>query len=216
MGLIFYHVPMSTSSLTEAVIAELGIAVDVVEMDIDAGDTQAPEFLKINPNGRVPVIVHDGETIWESAAITMYLGETFGVAAGLYPPSGPQRGAAMKWIVWTNTSLAEAAGRLSAMQISGSDGAVQEGSVDFIPAELRNQAALDKAKNDIAAGLNILDAALRDHPYLAGDYTIVDTHVWVLVGWITSMDIDLSPYPDLSDWMQRCADRPALAKLFND
>ncbi len=207
---------MSTSSLTEAVIAELGIAVDVVKMDIDAGDTQAPEFLKINPNGRVPVIVHNGETIWESAAITMYLGETFGVAAGLYPPSGPQRAAAMKWIVWTNTSLAEAAGRLSAMQMTGSDGAVQEGSVDFIPAELRNQAALDKAKSDIAAGLNILDAALLDQPYLAGDYTIADTHLWVLAGWIASMDIDLSAYPNLSDWIQRCAERPALARLFSD
>jgi len=216
MNLKFYHAPMSTSSLTEAVIAELGIDVDVLEIDIDAGDTRAPDFLKLNPNGRVPVIIHEGEAIWESAAITMYLGETFGVAAGLYPPPGPLRGAAMKWIVWTNTSLAEAAGRLSAMLMTGAGGAVQEGSVDFIPLELRNQAALDKARTDIAASLVFVDAALHDRPYLAGHYTLADTHLWVLTGWIASMDIDLSNYPNLSDWMHRCAERPALAGLFGD
>ena len=76
--------------------------------DFKAGDTKKPEFLKLNPNGKVPVIVHDGTSIWESAAITMYLGEVFGVDAKLYPAPGPKRGAAMKWIVWGNVSLGEA------------------------------------------------------------------------------------------------------------
>ncbi len=56
----------------------------------------------------------------------MYLGEIFGVEGKLYPPAGPQRGEAMKWIVWGNVSLAETAGRLSALLPSDSDGAVRE------------------------------------------------------------------------------------------
>ncbi|MBA2540582.1 MAG: glutathione S-transferase, partial [Deltaproteobacteria bacterium] len=87
--LTFYFAPMSTASITEGVLAELGVPCERVELDIQAGDTQQPTFLAINPNGRVPAIVHCGTAIWESAAITMYLGEVFGVSAGLYPELGP-------------------------------------------------------------------------------------------------------------------------------
>jgi glutathione S-transferase len=85
MSLTFYFAPMSTASITEAVLAELAIPFDLVKLNISVGDTRTPEFLKVNPNGRVPVIVHEGTAIWESSAITMYLGEVFGVEAKLYP-----------------------------------------------------------------------------------------------------------------------------------
>ena len=77
--------------------------------------------------------------IWESAAITIYLGETFGVAedgdsdtddGSLYPTLGPKRGEAMKWIVWTNTTLAAAGGKLAASLPVGTPGGVEEGSQD--------------------------------------------------------------------------------------
>ena len=61
----------------------------------------------------------------------MYLGETFGTDQ-LYPGLGPQRGVAMKWIVWTNVMLAEAGGRLAAALPAGVAGAVEEGSVDWV------------------------------------------------------------------------------------
>jgi glutathione S-transferase len=113
MSLTFYYAPMSTAEVTAAVLAELGVPCERVRLDIDAGDTRKPDFLAINPNGRVPAIVHDGTPIWESAAITMYLGELFGVEAGLYPAPGPRRGEALRWIVWGNVTLAEAASRLA-------------------------------------------------------------------------------------------------------
>lgn len=59
----------------------------------------------------VPVLVHDGTVIFESAAIQIYLGETFGADKGLYPNPGPRRGEALKWLVWTNVSLGEAMSR---------------------------------------------------------------------------------------------------------
>jgi glutathione S-transferase len=112
MSLTFYSAPMSTASITEAVLAELGIECDRINLDLSAGDPKKPDYLKVNPNGKVPAIVHDGTAIWESSAITMYLGEVFGVDAQLYPALSPQRGEAMKWIAWANVTLAEAANRL--------------------------------------------------------------------------------------------------------
>jgi glutathione S-transferase len=216
MSLIFYYVPMSTSSITEAVLAELDIPCDRIQLSITDGDTKQPDFLNINPNGRVPAIVHDGTAIWESAAITMYLGEVFGVAAQLYPPLGTQRGEAMKWIVWGNVTLAEAGGRLSALLPSDSDGGVVPNSKDWIPPEQRSTLALAKAQADLVSCLGILDRALAGKSFLLGDYSLVDTHLQGFVGWIGSMDVALEPFPNVMGWLGRCCARPAIAKLMEE
>jgi glutathione S-transferase len=213
MSLIFYYVPMSTASITAAIIAELGITCDRVQLSITDGDTRKPDFLKVNPNGRVPAIVHDGTAIWESAAITIYLGEVFGVDAQLYPPLGTQRGEAMKWIVWGNTTLAEAGGRLSALLPSDSEGGVLPNSQDWLAPEHRSAVALEKAKADLINCLRILDDGLTNKSFVLGDYSLVDTHLQGFVGWIGSMDVDLQPFPHVMRWLERCYERPAIAKI---
>jgi glutathione S-transferase len=214
MSLTFYFAPYSTASVTEAVIAELAIDCDRIEMEIGAGGTRSPAFLAINPNGRVPTIVHEGAVIWESAAITMYLGETFGTEKGLYPAPGQKRGEAMKWIVWANMVLAEAGGRLSA-QMDG-DGATQEESPDYLPPEMRSEAAAARAQADVTASLKILEDALSKTPFLLGDYSLADTHMQAFVGWLTMLGIELDGYPHISEWLGKCMQRPTIAALMND
>jgi glutathione S-transferase len=211
MSLTFYYAPNSTASITEAVLAELDLPCERVQLSISAGETRTPAYLRINPNGRVPAIVHEGTAIWESAAITMYLGELFGVDAGLYPAPGPRRGEAMKWIVWSNVALAEAGGRLAALLPSGSEGGVQERSVDWLPPEQRSASAMAKARGDLDSCLEILDAALADRGFLLGEYSLVDTHLQGFVGWLGSMEVDLVKFVHVTRWLQRCGERPALA-----
>ena len=208
MSLTFYYAPMSTASVTEAVLAELGVPCERVRLDIGAG-TRRPDFLRLNPNGRVPTIVHDGTPIWESAAITLYLGETFGVAAGLYPAPGPKRGEAMKWVVWANVALAEAGGRLAASLPAGSEGGVQAGSQDVSTPDA---GAAERAKEDIAACLRILEGALESSPFLLGTYSLADTHMHAFAGWLGMMGVELGPYPNVAQWMARCGARPALSQ----
>lgn len=88
MSLVLYYAPHSTANLSRLVLEELGISYEKVKVDLASGELATPAFRHLNPNGRVPVLVHDDQPIFESAAITMYLGETFGVERGLYPAPG--------------------------------------------------------------------------------------------------------------------------------
>ena len=154
-----------------------------------------------------------GVSIWESSAITLYLGEVFGVEAKLYPAPGPERGEAMKWIVWSNVTLAEAAGRLSASLPTSREGAVESNSLDWVAPDQRSVSAVEQAKVDLARCLKILDSGLEGRLFLLGDYSLADTHLQAFVGWIASMEVDLLPFPNVREWLKRCGDRPALAEL---
>jgi glutathione S-transferase len=200
MSMIFYSAPMSTATLTEIVIEELGIPCDRKQLDIRAGGTKTPEFLKVNPNAKVPAIVHDGVAIWESAAITMYLGELFGVDKKLYPPPGPRRGEAMKWIAWTNVTLGEAVYRRGH---NGEWAAPGEG----------NPKAVEIANKDIAELLGILDRALADRQYLIGELTLADVHVNSFCDWLRVSKIDFAPFANVNAWSKRCSERPAYKRV---
>ena len=213
MSLTFYFAPMSTASITEAVLAELGIPFNLVKLNISIGETQKPEFLKINPNGKVPVIVHEGVAIWESAAITMYLGEVFGVDKNLYPAPGNKRGEAMKWIAWSNVTLAEPASRLFASLPPEEQGDAETNSQEALAPEMKNTVTMEKAKADLVDYLRILNDGLEGRSFLIGEYSLADTHLQGIVGWIGSLGIDLKSFPNVTGWLKRCYERPAIAKL---
>lgn len=197
MSLVFFFAPMSTACITELVLAELEVPHERITLDFQKAETGKPEFLKLNPNGKVPVVVHDGVPIWESAAITMYLGEMFGVEKQLYPAAGPKRGEAMKWIAWTNVTLGDAVGRYT------------RNTMDWFPAEQHNAKAGEAAKQDIENCLRMIDNALEGRAFLLGDYTLADTHLNTFLDWLRHMKVDFSPFTRLNTWSERCAARPA-------
>jgi glutathione S-transferase len=201
MSLIFYYAPMSTASITELILEELGVPCERVKLDIQKGDTKKPEFLAVNPNGKVPCIVHDGTALWESAALTMYLGETFGVERGLYPGPGPRRGEAMQWIVWTNVTLGDAVARFT------------RNTMDWYPADQKNAKAGEAAKADIGQCLGVLDRSLAGKQFLVGDYTLADAHLTSFSDWLRHMQIDFAPFSHVNAWSTRCRARPAYQKL---
>ncbi|KAF2148097.1 glutathione S-transferase [Myriangium duriaei CBS 260.36] len=208
MPLQFYHVPYTTATVTACVLDELEHGLperlaERIELSISAGDTKKPSYLAINPNGLVPAIVHDGVPIWESAVITMYLGETFGVASSsrqeaLYPDLGPKRGETMKWILWANAHLAEHAGRLRSGPELGEEAAKQ------VEAEAREK---------LTKGMRILDQELGRKEFIIGEkYCLADTHLWSFVMYMTMCGIDLEEYPKVKDWAARVGARPALKR----
>lgn len=203
MSLTFYYSPMSTATITELVLEELAAPCERIRIDLKKGESRTQEFLRLNPNGRVPLLVHEDTPIWESAAITLYLGEIFGVAKGLYPEPGPERGEAMKWVVWANVTLGDAFGRLF------------RNTTDWVPAEQHNAKAAAAAESDTRECLRILDRALAGRQYLLAGYTLADTHVNSFVDWLRHMKMDFADYAHLNAWSQRCTARPAYGRVMS-
>jgi glutathione S-transferase len=86
-------------------------------------------------------------------------------------------------------------------------------TMDWVPAEKRSAVAAETARGDVATCLKVLDGGLAGRSFLLGEYTLADTHVHSIVGWLGMMHIDLSPYANVGAWMKRCAERPAIAKM---
>jgi glutathione S-transferase len=204
MSLAFYYSPMSTAVITNLVLEELGVPCEKIQLDLRNGETHTPEFLKLNPNGKVPLVVHDGTPIWESAAITMYLGEMFGVEKNLYPAPGPKRGEAMKWITWAHVTLGDAVYHWL------------RNTSEWVPAEQHNAKAAEVGQASVQDCLRILNEALDGKQFLLGAYTVVDTHLNSFTDWLRFMKMDLSAFTHLNAWSKRCAARPAYAKAMAD
>ena len=200
MGLRFYHSPMSTATITNVVLEELGVPCEKIKVDIQKGGTHTPEFLRLNPNGKVPLLVHDGTPIWESAAITMYLGDVFGVEKNLYPAAGPKRGEAMKWITWTNVTFGDGVARWL------------RNTADWTPVEQHNAKAAEAGLADLWNCLRILNEGRQ---FLVGDYTLADAHLNSFTDWLRFMKMDFSAYTNLNAWTGRCAARPGYARAMS-
>lgn len=203
MSLTFYYCPMSTATLTQLVIEELDLPCEKIKIDIRAGGSQTPEYLRLNPNGKVPLLVHDGVPIWESAAITLYLGDLYGVDKGLYPKAGTQRGELMKWVVWSNVTFGEAVGRWL------------RNTSDWTPAEQHNAKAGEAGLKDLHNCLRILDEKLEGRQFLGEAYSLADTHLNSFTDWLRFLKVDFTPYAHLNAWGERCRARPAYGRVMS-
>ena len=202
MSLVLYYAPWSSATTSLWAVEELGIPCERVKLDLSKKETHTPEFLALNPNGKVPVLVQDGVPIFESAAILAYLGETFGAEKQLFPAPGIQRGQALQWLVWANATLGATVNRFLA------------NSCDAVPADRRNAQAADLARAATQKLLEQLDAHLEGKIWMVGDFfTLVDLQLAGALAWIGRLGFDLSKLANVAPWHARCADRPAFEKV---
>jgi len=88
MSITFYAAPQSSASPVSCALRELGVPHERVNLNLAAGDQRKPEYLALNPNGKVPLLVVDGTPLFEALAILQWLGDTYGVDKGLWPAAG--------------------------------------------------------------------------------------------------------------------------------
>jgi glutathione S-transferase len=201
MRIVLYYAPMSSATRVYWALEELGIPFEKVKVDLSKGEQRNPEFLSLNPNGKVPVLIVGGQPMFESLAMLIWLGETFGVEKGLFPAPGPARIDALKWLAWGQVTLNEAVFRFLS------------NTSERWPAELKNAKVAERARNDIETLLRILDGGLQSRDHLCGaDFTLADCGIATLVAFIARQGFDLSQCPNVTAWLGRCTSRPALGR----
>jgi glutathione S-transferase len=200
MKITFYYAPMTSATRVHWALEELGVPYEKVKMNLAEREQKKPEYLKLNPNGKVPLLVVDGMPIFESLAQLLFLGETFGVEKGLFPKPGPERAQAFQWMAWVSVSVHDALVRVI---LNG----------ERVPEELRNPKAREAAITELAGYLAILDRHVADRSYVLGDvFSLVDCATTAVVPVLSKFGVDTSRYAHMQAWAGRCMQRPALGR----
>jgi glutathione S-transferase len=162
------------------------------------GDSKKPEYLAINPNGRVPTLVDGDLTLFESMAFNLYLASQYGGA--LWPSSVPDQARATQWSFWGITELEP---HIMALLIHRM----------MLPEDQRNEALAAAGEKDIQRPLKVLEAHLanRDH-ILGGDFSIADLNVASVLSMAGMVGLDLDGYPKVTAWLAACTSRPSLER----
>ncbi len=188
MTLTLYTNPMSRGRIARWMLEEVGAEYETIVLDY-ASTMKAEPFLSINPMGKVPTIVHDGQTVTECAAICAYLAEAFPDAD--LAPHANERAAYYRWLFY-------AAGPVEA--------ATANRALGVVPTESQERMV---GYGNFDTMVAVLEKAVSEHDYIAGDrFTSADVYVGSQVIW--GQQFDWLPKRDaFADYAERLKERPA-------
>ena len=189
-----YGIPMSRASRSLWMLEELGVPYENVPTSF-VGDVQKPDYLKLNPNGRIPTLDDDGTLVWESMAVNLYLGEKYD--KGFRPRSPEERAHVVQWSFWGMTEI-------------------EPGLIDafvnrvMAPEAQRNKTVGDAGEQKLQRPLAVLDRELARRSFLLGDrFSLADLNVASVLAIAPMARIDLAKYPNVQRWLTACTERPA-------
>jgi glutathione S-transferase len=206
MSIRLYGFPNSTAARIHWALEELGVEYEYLELDRKKGETRTAEYLAINPIGKVPGFIDGGQPYFESAAIILHLGETYGPERGLWPAAaaGPARAEALCWTVWGASEL-----HLYQMQwlYHGVDT-----PVSYAPAD-RSKASADYNHGQFLRNLDALEARLAGRDYILGaSFSLADVVPASSLFTGIRLGGGAEGRKNVEAWLARCGARPALAR----
>lgn len=151
-----YYFWITRSVRCEWLIRHYKIPCDMIEVNLREDQQLQPDFLKINPYGKVPTLIDDGVTITESFAICNYLADRFPEKNMIAKPGTAERGRHDQWMFFCATELDQPLWQISKHSF-------------VYPEESRLSAAFDLAARDFAPAAKIIDDHLRTHKFMMGD-----------------------------------------------
>ncbi len=189
-----YTAPTPNGHKVSIALEELGLPYDMVVFDLMSLDQKKPEFLALNPNGRIPTIVdHDNEdfVVIESGAILIYLAEKTGK---LLPQNPKQRSEALQWLMF---------------QMGGVGPMQGQAHVFYRYAPEKIPYAIERYQKETRRLYEVLNTRLEGREYLADEYSIADIATWPWVRIHEWAGLETADLPHLSRWMEAMAARPA-------
>jgi glutathione S-transferase/GST-like protein len=172
-------------------LEEMALPYSVHPISLMAGEQKTPEFLAMNPNGRIPVIVDDGFAVFESGAILIYLAEKTGL---LMPTDAQGRSRVIQWLMF---------------QMGGIGPMMGQANVFYRYFPERIQPAIDRYHGEVKRLFGVLDRHLAHNEWLAGDYSIADIANWCWTRTARWSGVDPEPFENMARWHRAIAERPA-------
>ncbi|KAJ5773936.1 hypothetical protein N7457_008832 [Penicillium paradoxum] len=181
-------------------LEELGLPYKTEAIDISTNRQKEEWFLKINPNARIPAILDGSQRVFESGAIMTYLVDKYDTDRKIsYGPGTPEQVEQTSWLMFQMAGLGPMQGQANHFRLF---------------ANARSDYAIKRYIDETKRLYSVLESRLKESPYLAGSkYTIADiaTFSWVR-GAPTTLEIDLSEFPALKEWVEQIEERAAVKK----
>ena len=179
------------------VIAYTGLTVDEQVVDLRKGDQRQPEFMKLNPNGKVPVLLDGDAVLWESNAIVCHLASK--ADSDLWPKSN-QRYDILRWMFWESVHFIRPIGAIIGQKVFNADNP--------------DQAIIDQGLADFRTVAAVLDGHLASRDYLSGDgLTVADFVVGVWLGYTPAMALPTAEFGNVSRWYDGLSALPSWAQV---
>ena len=203
--ILLYYWPTPNGWKITIALEEMGLPYRLHLVDIGAGDQFEPEFLEIAPNNRMPAITDpegpDGDpiSVFESGAILLYLARKTGRFIG---SSERERIEVEQWLMWQMGGVGPMAGQAHHF--------IRYAPQLDPPQDLPY--AKDRYRAETGRLYQVLDRRLAGRDFVCGDYSIADMAIWPWACLWEGQEQDISGLSNFSAWLNRCAERPAVAK----
>ena len=192
MNLTLFHAPNSRSCAARALLEELGVPYDLHVLDLKKNEQRAPEYLAINPMGKVPAILHGDALVTEQPAIFIYLADLFPQAALAPAPSDPLRGPYLRWLAFYGSAF--------------------EPAITDLAMKREPTPPMMCPYGDYDTMLATLTAQLRAGPYLLGERFSAADILWgSSLVWATMFKL-VPELPEVMAYIDRVGSRPAVRR----
>ncbi|MBR1145437.1 glutathione S-transferase family protein [Bradyrhizobium sp. AUGA SZCCT0431] len=195
-----YYAPGTCALASHITLAEAGADYTTERIDFKTNQQNSPEYLAINPKGRVPSLVSDRGILTETPAMLAFIAQSF-PKAKLAPFEDAY---AFAQVQSFNSYLCSTVHTNHAHKMRGARWATEESSF----ADMKR-----KVPQSVGASFALIERGMLKGPWVMGEtYTICDPYLFTLAGWLEGDSVDISTLPKVADHRKRMADRPAVQK----
>lgn len=198
---LYAHPFSSASFKVFAVIHELGVPCEVITVDMGKGQHKSPEYLAVNPNGKVPTLADGDFQVWESNAILTYLAAKY-PERGLMPTDAKGLATVQQWLHWQSSQFSTAANKVMSETVYAK-----------LFGRATDEAKLAAAHEEMKKELATLEKSLGSKEYLCGRLSIADFSVASLLLVRQPMRLDISGFPQVKAWQERLEARESMRKV---
>src|SRR4051812_879442 len=199
-----FHAWGSCSLASLIALEEAGADYELVVMSTKDGDQRRPEYLKINPKGRVPALVTDQGVLTETPALLIYIAQSF-PAARLAPLDDPF---ALARLQAFNSYLCSTVHVAHAHRMRGARWTDDPAAIEALKR---------KVPQSVGECFALIEREMFEGPWVMGkDYTVSDGYLFTLTQWLGGDGVDIDKTPKIAAHFQRVAERPAVRKAIED